>query len=94
MERLRQADRDRGVETSGPLSEQQKREIADLRERAKARAAELEILHRKSMAEAGGDPKQSAELEERYRADRERVDANLESAIARVRAGKPGRLED
>jgi hypothetical protein len=94
MERLQKADRDRGVESSGPLSDAQKREIADLRERAQARVAELEILHRKALDEAGGDPKHAGELDRRYRADRERIDANLESAIARVRAGKPGRLED
>lgn len=94
MERLRKADRDQGVETGGPLSDDQKREIADLRERAKARIAEIEILHRKAMAEAGGDPKRRAELEERYRADRERVESGLESAVARVRSGKPGRLDD
>ena len=94
MERLKEQDRERGVDEAAPLSDAQKREIEDLRARTRARLAELEILHHKALTAAGGDPDRIRELEDGYRQDRARAEAALESAVARVRAGRPGRLED
>ncbi len=88
MERLKAKDREEGAEESQPLSAEQKEEITRLREEAKAKLAELEILHRKNLYATGGDPKKIAEAERNYRTDRERVESRLESGIARVRAGK------
>ncbi len=86
MERLRSRDREEGVEEERPLDEAQKAEIARLRQEARAKLAEMEILHRKDRMATGGDPEKLAELEERYRTDRTRVESKLESAIAKVRA--------
>jgi len=85
MERLRAKDREAGVEQRGPLSEPGKTEIARLRAEAKAKLAELEILHEKEAVSVAGDPEKSRELERHYRIDRRRVESNLESAVAAVR---------
>jgi len=94
MERLRRQDHERGTAENIPLDEAQKAEIADLRARTRARRAEMEILHRKDLAAAAGDPERTREIEQRYRVDRDRLESALESAIARVRSGRPGRLEE
>ena len=90
MERLRAEDRARGEEASRPLTAEQKEAIAELRRQARAKHAELEILHRKDLAAAAvaGDPAKLTQLEERYEIDRRRVEAALESAVARVRRGE------
>ncbi len=85
MERLRQKDRDEGIEESEPLSEAQKERISELRREAGAKLAEIEILHGKDLAAAGGDPEKIREREERYRIDRARVESRLEDSIAKVR---------
>jgi hypothetical protein len=87
MERLKVRDAADGVEATKPLTPNQKKTIADLRGRAKAKLAELEILHGKDLAEAT-EPEKFAELEGAYRTDRTRVNSSLESAIALVRRGK------
>jgi hypothetical protein len=93
MERLRAQDREAGVEDSEPLSGEQKEAIAELRRKARARLAELEILHRKNLA-AAADPEKLTELEERYETDRRRVESSLASGIARVRNGELPADED
>ena len=88
MERLRAEDREAGVEESKPLTDEQKQEIARLRKEAKAKLAELEILHRDAVAAAVDDPEKLQKVEEQHRVDRERVESRLESAVARVRRGE------
>ena len=88
MERLKAKDRDEGVEETGPLSKKQKERIAELRQEAQAKLAELEILHQKNLAGIPRDPDEVQKLEENYRTDRARVDSRLESAIARVKRGE------
>lgn len=85
LERLRSQDKEQGVEEPASLTPKQKREIARLRDEARAKLAELEILHRKDVTAAGGDPAKLEELEKHYRIDRSRVESGLESSIARVR---------
>lgn len=85
MERLRVRDREQGIQESAPLADEQKREIEQLRRDAESKLAELEILHRKALDEAGSDPEKRNDLEEKYRIDRQRIDSRLESAVARVR---------
>jgi hypothetical protein len=94
IERLRSKDREQGVQERAPLDDRQRREIADLRTRSKARLAELEILRDKDLAASGGDPARMEEIDSGYRRDRARIESDLETAIERVRAGKPGRIED
>ncbi|HZN54035.1 MAG TPA: hypothetical protein VFB67_01825 [Candidatus Polarisedimenticolaceae bacterium] len=86
MERLRAKDKAEGVEERSPLSDAQKRRIAELRSEAKAKLAELEILHRKSLKEAK-DAEATAKLEENYATDRGRVESRLADAIERARKG-------
>jgi hypothetical protein len=88
LERLRERDREEGLEEHAPLTAEQKQEIARLRQEAQAKLAELEILHRKNLQGTGGDPEKLREVEERYRIDRGRVESSLESGIARVRRPK------
>lgn len=88
MERLRSKDRAEGVSDHAPLSAAQKRAIAQARQAAEAKRAELEILHRDAVNETAGDAEKLAELERRYEIDRRRVDADLESKLTRIRRGK------
>jgi hypothetical protein len=88
LERLRERDRQEGIEEAKPLTRPQKETIARLRREAEAKLAELEILHRKNLAGAGSEPERLQEIEEHYRIDRARVDSKLESEIARVRRGE------
>jgi hypothetical protein len=88
MERLKAKDRDEGVLEEKPLTKAQKERIAELRRDAQAKLAELEILHRKNVAAAGGDPVAVAKVEENYATDRGRVESRLESAVVKVRRGE------
>jgi hypothetical protein len=91
MERLRAEDREQGVDKPAVLSDEQKREIAELRARAKAKLAEIEIMHHEQRTSLTGDPAEAEKLEERFQIDRRRVDSKLESDVARVRRGEhPG----
>jgi len=87
MERLQAKDREAGADERKALTREQKETIADLRQKAKARLAEIEILHRKELAGAT-DPEQLTKLEERYEIDRRRVNSRLETSVARVRRGE------
>ncbi len=88
MERLRDRDREQGLEQTAPLTDEQKEAIAELRRKAEAKLAELQILHRKDRSSAMADPEHLTKLEEEYETDRRRAQSSLESAIARVRRGE------
>ena len=83
MERLRRKDEQDGIVT-GPLSEQQKAEIAEARQFAEARLAELKILHQSKVA-AIFDPSILEPLEMEYRGDVQRVVDTRERKIAAIR---------
>ena len=88
MERLKAKDREAGIDEPIPLSDAQKAKIAELRQAAKAKLAEIEIMHHKRLAAAvSGDPEEIAKLEEQFRVDRGRVESKLESDIAVVKRG-------
>ena len=84
MERLQADDRKQGVKPQKSLTEGQKEGIAELRQNAKAKLAELEILHRDQVA-AATESTELAEVEEHYKIDRRRVNSDLDSAIRRLR---------
>ena len=84
MERLTAQDRAEGIEKR-PLTDDQRNEIAKLRQKAKAGLAELEILRNKSIADALGDPEKLAQIDEHYRVDRGRVESRLEDDVARIK---------
>ena len=80
-------DRAAGVEKR-PLTDEQKKRIAELRQKAKASLAELEILRDKSIAEALGDPEKLAEINEHYTIDRARIESRREDDVVRIKANE------
>jgi hypothetical protein len=88
MERLRAADPDAGA--AKPLTAAQKEKIAEARRVAAARLAEVEIrFHDASTRRV--DPAEREKAEAEYRIDRQRINADLEHAIAGIRNGKKDR---
>ena len=85
MERLRKKDAESGAETT-PLTDAQRAAIAEARNFYEAKAAEVEVLHQSALRRAA-DPDARALLEENYRRDRERLNADRDAKIARIRRG-------
>jgi hypothetical protein len=85
MERLRQKDRDEGLEPN-PLTDDQKTRIAETRSFYAAKLAEREILHR-SQAGRARSHEEIAALEEEYRRDRERLVAERDGKLEAIRRG-------
>ena len=73
-----------GVERPGALDEATRQQIAELRQRAQADLAKIEILHRERMS-AQTDPQEARRAEEEYAIDRRRLEERRDSAIARLR---------
>jgi len=90
MERLSAQDREAGIDKPRPLTDEQKQQIARLRQEHRAKIAELEILLGNKRAEAGGDSQKLEEVEEHDRIDRERLESSLESAIQTAKKGRSG----
>jgi hypothetical protein len=88
MERLRAADPNAGKEK--PLTAAQKEKIAEARRVATARLAELEI-HFHDASRRQSDPAEQEKAEAEYQIDRQRINADLERAIAEVRRGHKDR---
>jgi hypothetical protein len=86
MARLRQKDADAGV-VSGPVSDAQKAEIAEIRSRAQARIAELKILHQANVAGLF-DPDARALADAEHGREVRRVEDDREHRIAKVREGR------
>ena len=83
MERLKKKDAEAGVETT-PLTDEQRKAIAEARSVCEARIAERKILHRSAVAGVF-DP---AELEERsreLRRDLERFESERDAKIKKIR---------
>lgn len=85
MERLRQKDKDAGVEER-EVTEAQKAAIGELRKVYEAKLAEREILHRSKLQKAA-DPAALEILEEEYRRDRERLTSERDRKIEEARRG-------
>ena len=86
MEKLRRQDAERG-EAATTLTASQKKEIAELRRYYQAKLAEREILHQADLRKArpADDRDAVAALEEDFRRDKARLEAEMESKIAAVR---------
>jgi hypothetical protein len=84
MERLRQKDREAGVEERA-VSDEQRAKIAEIRQFYEAKLAEREILHRSSLVRQQ-DPEAAAQLEQEYRRDRERLASERDRKIEQARA--------
>lgn len=85
MERLRQKDRQAGVEEQ-PLTDEQKSAIAEARSIYEARSAEHEILHRDALHRARSVD-EIEKLNEEYRRDRERLATDRDRKIAQIKKG-------
>lgn len=83
MARLRQKDREAGIEER-PVTEAQRTRVAELRQLYDARLAEREILHRSERAKAR-DQEALAQLDEEYRRERERIQAERDHKIEAAR---------
>jgi hypothetical protein len=84
LQRLRQRDREQGVEEPS-LSDEQRARIADVRQTCEARLAEREILHHSSLRKTE-DPAERETLEEEYRRDRERLGSERDRKIEKIRS--------
>jgi hypothetical protein len=85
MERLKQKDREEGIEER-PLTDEQRARIAEVRSQYEARVAEREILHQASLRKTT-DPRERETLEQQYRRDRERYASDRDASIRKIRAG-------
>ncbi len=85
MERLKAEDREAGV-VETPLTDGQKAEIAEARRVQSARLAEREILYHDALRKVF-EPEARRKLEEEYLVDRQRIDADAERAVERIRKG-------
>jgi hypothetical protein len=72
------------------LTDEQKRQIADLESRCKAKIAERELTLKDEIAKAAeaGEAEKIAELEQRLVAERAKLTADLEEKKEAVRRGK------
>ena len=86
MERLRQKDTESG-DVRESVSDAQKAEIAEVRNRAEARIAELRILHQSKLLGIF-DPDAHALVDAEFRRDIERVEDDREAKIVRIRGGQ------
>jgi hypothetical protein len=85
MERLRKKDADAGV-TRQPVTEAQKAAVAEVRNFYESKLAELEVLHQGQLRRLL-DPEQRALLETQYQRDRERLVAERDAKIEKLRSG-------
>ena len=87
MERLRQKDREDGVEER-PLTDQQKTAIAEARQVYQARMAEREILHRDALHKAQSRD-EVEKLEGELARDRDRLASDRDRKIAEIKQQQP-----
>jgi hypothetical protein len=86
MERLNKADAQAGVEQRR-LTDAQKASIAELKRFYEAKLAEQELLHQSALRTLM-DPEARTVLEEEYRRDRERLVAQRDAKLEKVRQGE------
>ena len=83
MERLRKSDHDAGVE-SRPVTDAQKAAIAEVRNFYEAKLAEQQVLHQSTLRKMTDLAARDA-LEAEYRRERERLSAERDSKIEKIR---------
>jgi hypothetical protein len=84
MERFRKNDEASGVEKR-PISDAQKAAIAEARNFCEAKLAEQEVLHQSRMRK-NVDPAVAQAMDQEYRRDRERLTAERDAKIEKIRA--------
>lgn len=86
MARLKQKDREAGVEDR-PITEDQRTRIAEARKVAEARLAEREIMYKSAHARTF-DPAEREKLDEEYRRDRDRIVSDRDRKLEEIRGSK------
>ena len=88
MERLRKKDLEEGV-TTRPLTDQQKRDIAEVRSLYDSKIAEQDILKQSAMKSLfGADPAALEEVDRRFRRERERLVSERDAKVEKIRQGE------
>ena len=88
MERLRKKDAEEGV-TTRPLTDQQKRDIAEVRSLYDSKIAEQDILKQSAMKSLfGADPAALEEVDRRFRRERERLVSERDAKVEKIRQGE------
>ena len=88
MERLRKKDLEEGV-TTRPLTDQQKRDIAEVRSLYNSKIAEQDILKQSAMKSLfGADPAALEEVDRRFRRERERLVSERDAKVEKIRQGQ------
>ncbi len=90
MERLRKQDRDAGRAEAAPLTDAQKKKIAEIRREAEAKLAQVEIMRQSHLHAASADADEQAKIEENTQRDRRRIESDRDEKIAGVRKGRAG----
>ena len=85
MERLRKKDAEAGIERK-PLTDDQKAAIGEVRNLYEARLAQADLQHQEQLR-ATFDYGERAALDEAYRRERERLTAERDSKIEKIRNG-------
>ena len=85
MERLRKKDAEEGVTTT-PLTDEQKRQIAETRSYYDAKIAEQEILQGSTLKTVF-DPAEREEIERQFRRERERLASERDAKVEKIRSG-------
>ena len=71
--------------SSPSLNDEQKEQLAEIERRGQAKVAEMNIMHQKNMAEAGGDYGKVLELEDALRRAQIKIDEGIEEEKQAVR---------
>ena len=88
MERLRKKDADAGV-TARPMTDEQKRAIAEVRSLYDSKIAEQDILQQSAMNQMlSADPAELEEVGRRFRRERERLSSERDAKVEKIREGK------
>jgi predicted metal-dependent peptidase len=88
MERLRKKDADEGV-TTRKLTDEEKAAIAEVRSLYDSKIAEQEILQQAAMRRMFGvDPAEVAEVDRRFRREKERLASERDNKIEKIRSGE------
>jgi hypothetical protein len=85
MERLRKKDAEEGV-IAQPLTDEQKKQIAETRSYYDAKIAEQEILQASALQKVW-DPAEREEVDRQFRRERERLASDRDAKVEKIRRG-------
>lgn len=83
MERLRKKDAEQGI-VEHPLTDEQKKEIAEVRSTYDARLAQAEVMHQDALMKTL-DPEAIETINANYRRDREQIISERDRKIEKIR---------